>query len=108
MTPHVGVFPFLILGSLRQTAQGGEALGEFVALFDLVIHAARKNLDPCFYRFEARTDALEAVIDGMVQIAKLPLGSSRQHINLFGDALKMLFEAVEALLKLSLVHTGEV
>ena len=31
MTPHVGVFPFLILGSLRQTAQGGEALGEFVA-----------------------------------------------------------------------------
>jgi hypothetical protein len=86
----------------------GDALGEFVALFDLVIHAARKNLDPCFYRFEARTDALEAVIDGMVQIAKLPLGSSRQHINLFGDALKMLFEAVEALLKLSLVHTGEV
>ena len=40
MTPHVGVFPFLILGSLRQTAQGGEAGGEFVALFDLVIHAA--------------------------------------------------------------------
>jgi hypothetical protein len=34
MTPHVGVFPFLILGSFRQTAQGGEALGEFVALFD--------------------------------------------------------------------------
>jgi hypothetical protein len=29
-----------ILGSLRQTAQGGEALGEFVALFDLVIRAA--------------------------------------------------------------------
>ena len=76
MTPHVGVFPFLILGSLRQTAQGGEAVGEFVALFDLVIHAARKNLDPCFYRIEARTDALEAVIDGMVQIAKLPLGGS--------------------------------
>jgi hypothetical protein len=44
-----------------------------VALFDLVIHAGRKNLDPCFYRIEARTDALEAVIDGMVQIAKLPL-----------------------------------
>ena len=40
MTPHVGVFPFLILGSLRQTAQGGEAVGEFVALFDLVIRTA--------------------------------------------------------------------
>jgi hypothetical protein len=26
--------------------------------------------------FETRTDALEAVIDGMVQIAKLPLGGS--------------------------------
>jgi hypothetical protein len=25
---------------------------------------------------ETRTDALEAVIDGMVQIAKLPLGGS--------------------------------
>ena len=55
--------------------------------------------------FETRTDALEAVIDGMVQIAKLPLGGSGQHINLFGDGLKMLFEAVEALLKVSSSET---
>jgi hypothetical protein len=73
MTPNVGVFPFLILGSFRQTAQGGEALGAFVALFDLVIHAAWKN---SMRALETRTDALEAVIDGMVQIAKLPLGGS--------------------------------
>jgi hypothetical protein len=41
----------------------------------------------------------------MVQIAKLPLGGSGQHINLFGDGLKMLFEAVEALLKVSSSET---
>jgi hypothetical protein len=46
-----------------------------------------KNLDACFYRFKPPADALEAVIDGMVQIAKLPLGGSGQHINLFGDGL---------------------
>ena len=64
-----------------------------------------KKLDACFYRFETRTDALEAVIDGMVQIAKFPLGASGQHINLFGDGLKMLFEAAEALLKVSSSET---
>lgn len=85
----------------------GEALGEFVALFDLVIHTACENLDSCFYRFEPRTDALEAVVDGVVQIAKLPFGRSGQHVNLFGDGLKMLFDAVEALLKVSFPHEGK-
>jgi hypothetical protein len=45
-----------------------------------------------------RADALEAVIDGMVQIAKLPFGCSGEHINPFGDGLKMRFETVKALL----------
>ena len=42
--------------------------------------------------------------DGMVQIPKLPLGSSGKHINLFGDALKRLFEAVEELVNVTLFH----
>jgi hypothetical protein len=32
----------------------------------------------------------------VVQIAKLPFRSSGEHVNLFGDGLKSLFEAVEA------------
>jgi hypothetical protein len=40
MTPHVGVFPFLIWARSDRLLKVGEALGEFVALFDLVIRAA--------------------------------------------------------------------
>jgi hypothetical protein len=43
----------------------------------------------------------------MVQVAKLPFGSSGQHVNLFGDGLKMLFDAVKTLLKVSLFHMGK-
>ena len=43
----------------------------------------------------------------MVHVAKLPLGSAGEHINPFGDGLKMLFEAVELLLKVGFLHTGK-
>jgi hypothetical protein len=40
MTPHVASFRFLFWVRSDRALKIGDALGEFVGLFDLVIHAA--------------------------------------------------------------------
>jgi hypothetical protein len=82
----------------------GHALAERMALFDLVVRAAGEGLDPPFDSFEPRTDALETVIDGMMEIAEFALSRAGKYVNLFRDRLKLLFEAVKAFFEVALLH----
>jgi hypothetical protein len=77
-TAPLGLVPYL-------QAQLRNAFAECVALLGFVVDAAAKDLDASFNGFEPCIDALEAVVDGMVEIAELALRRARKNVYLLGD-----------------------